>query len=106
VPNTADQSLSAEHKNHSDSAPNSHRRLNPSLRAVTPQTPHAMVRHSATQQYNLSQDMMAESLSQANHCFSISPKEQKQKTNGSMPNDNIIIMPEMANAVICPDTGR
>jgi hypothetical protein len=50
--------------------------------------------------------MMAESLSQANHCFSISPKEQRQKTNGNMPNDNIFIMPEMANAVICPDTGK
>jgi hypothetical protein len=106
VPNTADQSLSPEHKNHSDSAAKSHRRLNPSLRAVTPQTQHAMVRRSATQRYNLSQDMMAESLSQANHCFSISPREQKQKTNGNMPNDNIIIMPEMENAVVCPDTGK
>jgi hypothetical protein len=73
---------------------------------VTPQTPHAMVRRSATQRYNLSQDMMAESLSQANHCFSISPNEQKQKTKGSMTNDNIIIMPEMANAMICPDIGK
>jgi hypothetical protein len=49
VPNTADQSLSPEHENHSDSVPNSHRRFNPSLRAVTPHTPHAMVRRSATQ---------------------------------------------------------
>jgi hypothetical protein len=49
------------------------------MRAVTPQTPHAMVIRSATQRYNLSQDMMAEALNQTNHCFSISPHEQKQK---------------------------
>jgi hypothetical protein len=96
-----------QHNNHSDTVPNSHRRLNiPSMRAVTPQTPHAMVRRSATQGYNLSQDMMAESLSQANHCLSISSNEQAQKTKGSMTHSNIIIMPEMANAVICPDTGK
>jgi hypothetical protein len=104
VPNTAAQSMSPQHKNRSESVQNSHRRLNPSMRAVTPHTPHDMVRRSATQLYNLSQDMMAVSLSQANHCFSISPNEQKQKTKGSMTSDNIIIMPEMANAVICPDT--
>jgi hypothetical protein len=78
----------------------------PSMRAVTPQTPYAMVRRSTTQRYNLSQDMMAESLSQANHCLSISPNEQTQKTKGNMTHSNIIIMPEMANAVICPDTGK
>jgi hypothetical protein len=49
VPNTADQSLSPEHQNHPNSVPSSHRCLTPSLRAVTPQTPHAMVRRSATQ---------------------------------------------------------
>jgi hypothetical protein len=38
-----------------------------------------MVRRSATLQYNLSQDLMAEALNQANHCFSISPHTQKQK---------------------------
>jgi hypothetical protein len=76
------------------------------MRVVTPQTPHAMVRRSATQHYNLSEDMMAESLSQANHCFSISPNKQTQKTKGSMTHSNIIIMSEMANAVICPDTGK
>jgi hypothetical protein len=76
VTNTAAQSLSPQHNNHSDSVTNSHCRLNiPSILVVTPQTPHAMVRRSATQRYNLSQDMMAESLSQANHCFSISPNE-------------------------------
>jgi hypothetical protein len=98
------------HNNHSDTFPNSHSCLNiPSMRTVTPQTPqtpHDMVRRSATQQYNLPEDMMAESLSQANHCFSISPNEQTQKTKGSMIHSYIIIMTEMANAVICPDTGK
>jgi hypothetical protein len=52
--------------------PNSHRRQHtPHRREVTPQTPHGMVRRSARQQ-NLSQDMMAETVSQANNCFSIS----------------------------------
>jgi hypothetical protein len=41
----------------------------PAIRAVTPQTPHVMVRRSARQQYNLSQDMIAETISHANHCF-------------------------------------
>jgi hypothetical protein len=107
VQNTTAQNPSPQHNNHSDSVPNSHRRLTiPSIRAVTPQIPNAMVRRSATQRYNLSHDMMAESLNQAHHCFSISPNEQKQQTKSSMTNDNIIIMPEMANAVICPDTGK
>jgi hypothetical protein len=80
VPNTAAQSVSPQHNNQSDSVPNSHHRLNiPSMRAVTPHTPHAMVRRSATQRYNLSQDMMAESLSQAKHCSSISPNELTQQ---------------------------
>jgi hypothetical protein len=54
------------------STPNSHRReQTPHRRMVTPQTPHGMVRRSARQQ-DLSQDMMAETLAQSNHCFSIS----------------------------------
>jgi hypothetical protein len=107
VPITTSQNMSPHHNTHSYSIPNSHRRLNiPLICVVTPQTPHAMVRRSATQRHNLSQDLMAEALNQANHCFSISPHTQKQKTKNSMTNDNVIIMPEMANAVICPDTGK
>jgi hypothetical protein len=49
---------------------------------------------------------MDEALNQANHCLSISPHTQKQKTKISIANDKVIIMPEMANAVICPDTGK
>jgi hypothetical protein len=87
--------------------PNSHRRQKtPARHAVTPQTPPVMVRGSAKQQYNLSQDMMAEAISQANHCFLIwtHPKNQNPKINIS--SKEVIILPEMANAVICPETGK
>jgi hypothetical protein len=47
--------------------------------------------------------MMAETLAQVNHCFSISAKTKY--THPSNTND-VIILPEMANAVICPDTGK
>jgi hypothetical protein len=51
------------------STPNSHRRQQtPHRLIVTPHTPHGMVRCS-TEQQNLSQDMMAENLAQANHFF-------------------------------------
>jgi hypothetical protein len=50
--------------------------------------------------------MIAETINQANHCLSFpanpSTKTQKKVIN----NDQIIIMPEMANAVICPATGK
>jgi hypothetical protein len=107
VPNTTAKNLSPHHNKPPDSIPNSHRRLKtPLIRIVRPQTPYAMVRHSAKQQYNLSQDLMAEALNQANHCFKISPHTRKQKPKISIANDNVIIMPEMANAVICPDTDK
>jgi hypothetical protein len=65
-----------------------------------------MVRRSAEQQASLSQDMMAEAISQANHFFTISthPKNQNPKINIS--NEEVIILPEMANAVICRETGK
>jgi hypothetical protein len=89
------------------STPNSHRRQKTHLmRAVTPQTPCVMVRRSARQQYNLSQDMMAGAINQANHCFSISSHKPRQITKLSSASNEVIIMPEMANAVICPDTGK
>jgi uncharacterized protein (UPF0333 family) len=65
-----------------------------------------MVRRSAGQKYNLSQDMIAETINQATHCLSIlttlGPKNTR-KVNG---NNQVIIMPEVANAVICPETGK
>jgi hypothetical protein len=87
----------------SQSTPNSHRRQQtPHRRIVTPHTTHGMVRRSARQQ-NVSQDMMAETLAQANHCFSISA--ETKCTHPSTTND-VISSLEMANAVICPETGK
>jgi hypothetical protein len=83
--------------------PNSHRRQQtPHRRIITPQS-HGMVRRSARQQ-NLSQDMMAETMAHANHCFSISTNTKCCQT--PIPNAKIILVPEMVNAVICPETGR
>jgi hypothetical protein len=78
----------------------------PVKQAVTPQTPHVMVRHSDRQQYNLSEDMMAEAIKQANHCFSISSYKTNIKPIISVASNEVISMPEMANAVICPETGK
>jgi hypothetical protein len=86
------------------SPPNLHRRQQtPRRRVVTPQTPHGMVRRSARQQ-NLSQDMMAETLAQANNCFTISPNTKSN--HPSTQKTEIVIFPEMVNAVICPETGK
>jgi hypothetical protein len=107
VANTTAQQMSPQPNTSAYSTPNSHQRQKtPVRRAVTPQIPHVMVRRSARQQHNLSQDTMAETISQANNCFSISahPKTQNSKTGSS--NKEVIILPEMANAVICPETGK
>jgi hypothetical protein len=85
------------------SPPNSHRRQpTPRRKVITPQS-HGMVRRSARQQ-NLSQDMMAETLPQVNHCFSISANTTCCHT--SNPKTPIVLLPEMANAAICPETGK
>jgi hypothetical protein len=95
---------SLQHIIASQSMPNSHRRQQtPRRRVVTPQAPHGMVRRS-TRQQNLSQDMMTETLAQANYCFSISAKTKY--THPSNTKTDVIILPEMANAVICPETGK
>jgi hypothetical protein len=95
---------SGQHIIPSQLTPNSHRRQQtPLRRIVTPQTPHVMVRRSARRQ-NLSQDMMAETITQANHGFSISA--QTKYTHPSNTNTDIIILPEMTNTVICPETGK
>jgi hypothetical protein len=73
VQNAAIQQRVAQQTTSSLLTPNSHRRPHtPQQRAVTPPTPptpHVMVRRSASQKYNLSQDMIAETINQANHCF-------------------------------------
>jgi hypothetical protein len=85
------------------STPNSHRRQpTPHRRVATPQS-HGMVRRSA-RQHNLSQDMMAETLAQANHCLSLSANATCCRS--SNPKPPIVLSPEMANAVICPETGK
>jgi hypothetical protein len=89
---------------------NYHRRQKtPARRALTPPTPptpHVMVRRSAGQQHNLSQDMIAETISQANHCFSIIENQKLNNATKLSGTNKIIILPEMENAVICPETGK
>jgi hypothetical protein len=64
VAGTNAQQMSPQPNTSSHSTLNSHRRQKtPARRAVTPQTPHVMVRRSARQPHNLSQDMMAETIS-------------------------------------------
>jgi hypothetical protein len=82
------------------------RKHTPHRRAVTPPTPHVMVRRSASQKYNLSQDMIAETINQANHCFSFPTTPGNKTTEKVNRNKQVTIMPEMANAVICPETGK
>jgi hypothetical protein len=104
VAGTDQEQISLQHISPSKLTPNSHRRQQtPVRRIVTPQTPHGMVRHSARQQKS-SRDMMAETINQANHCFSIS--SQTKYTQQPSTNADTIISPEMANAVICPETGK
>jgi hypothetical protein len=107
VANKTAQQMSPKPNTSSHSTPNSHRRQKtPARRAVTPQTPHVMVRCSAGKQHNLSQDMIAEKISQENHCFSISTNPEPKHSTVLSGNNKVIILPEMANAVICPETGK
>jgi hypothetical protein len=50
--------------------------------------------------------MMAEAIDQANHCFAISAQPKTQYSKKPSDNTNIIILPEMVSAVICPETGK
>jgi hypothetical protein len=50
--------------------------------------------------------MIAETISQANHFLSISTNQEPKNSTTLNGNDHVIIMPEMANAVICPETGK
>jgi hypothetical protein len=78
--NTATQQRVAQQTTSSRLTPNSHRRPHtPHRRATTPPTPHVMVRRSASQKYILSQDMIAETINQANHYFSL-PTTPSNKT--------------------------
>jgi hypothetical protein len=48
--------------------------------------------------------MMAETLAQANHCFSLSSNSTYCRSSNQT--SHISFSPEMANAVICPETGK
>jgi hypothetical protein len=86
--------------------PNSHRRLNPTpCRAVTPSTPHPMIRRSVTQQ-NISNDMLAETVQQPNHIFSLSTGPTVRKIISIAITTPVIIMPELANTVIFHYKGK
>jgi hypothetical protein len=50
--------------------------------------------------------MIEETINQANHCFSISTNPEPNNTVKVNGNNQIILLPEMANAVICPETGK
>jgi hypothetical protein len=50
--------------------------------------------------------MMADTINQSNHCFAISAQPKTQYTKKPRENTKVILLPEMANAVICPETGK
>jgi hypothetical protein len=50
--------------------------------------------------------MIAETMGQANHCFSISTNQKPKNSTKMSGHNQVIILPEMANAVICPETGK
>jgi hypothetical protein len=64
-----------------------------------------MIRRSATQQ-NLSIDMLAETVQQANHVSSLPTGPAIKTAKIATKTASVMIMPEMDNAVICPDTGK
>jgi hypothetical protein len=72
-------------------------------RAVTPKTPHAMIGRSIHQQ-NLTNNMLAETIQKANHVFSLPTGSTSRSPSREATDTPIIIMPEMANAAICPDS--
>jgi hypothetical protein len=107
VANTTAQQIPPQPTTSSYLMPNSHRRQHtPPIREITPPTPHVIVRRSSGQQYNLSQDMIAKTINQSNHCFSISTNPEPKNSTKPSSNNQVIILPEMANAVICPETGK
>jgi hypothetical protein len=86
--------------------PNSHRILIPTpCRAVTPTTPHSMIRRSAHHK-NLSNGMLAETVQQENYVLSLPTGPSMRSPAENTKDAPNIIMPEMANAIICPETGK
>jgi hypothetical protein len=62
-----------------------------------------MVKKSASPP-NLSDDILAETVQQASHVFSVTIGPAIKTVKNAPKNEPVIIMPEMANTVICPDT--
>jgi hypothetical protein len=82
VQNTATPQRTAHQTASSLLTPSSHRRPHiPQRRAVTPPTPHVMVRRSASHKYIFLQDVIAETINQATHClsFTTSPSTKTKK---------------------------
>jgi hypothetical protein len=50
--------------------------------------------------------MIAETFSQANQCLSISTNPEPNSSTILSGNHKVIILPEMVNAVNCPETGK
>jgi hypothetical protein len=50
--------------------------------------------------------MIAETIDLANHCFSVSTNPGPRTTEKINGNNQVILLPEMENAVICPETGK
>jgi hypothetical protein len=50
--------------------------------------------------------MLTETVQQANHVFSLTTGTALRSPESTTKNTPVIIMPEMTNAVICPDTGK
>jgi hypothetical protein len=79
--------------------PKSHQRLSTTpARAVTPNTPHAMIRRSAHQK-NLTNDILTKTIQQENHVFSLPTGSPLRSPTQKAKDTPIISMPEMYNAV-------
>jgi hypothetical protein len=80
--------------------PNSHRRYSTApARAVTPNTPHAMIKRS-THQQNLTNDMLPETIQQTKHAFSLPSGSTIRFPTEDAKDNPIMVMPKMANALI------
>jgi hypothetical protein len=64
-----------------------------------------MIRHS-THQQTLTDGMLAETIKHANHVFSLPTWSRIRSPPWEAMDTPIIIMPEMDNAVICPESGK
>jgi hypothetical protein len=64
-----------------------------------------MIRRSENQQ-KLSSDMLAETVQQANFFLSLPTGPSIKTEKSATKNASVIIMPELAGAVIFPDTGK